>query len=793
MKKYFIDTESPNLTSPTVLLQYAVDDGPVQLIDPFYEPASKLMDFIAEVMDNCFIAHNINFDMQALSRMYNTCRLMKPDQRMIDLKVEELVELDYESRNGLCLKPRAAVDTMILSSKGDQQSALMAAKPITIRRVPIQYAQPLADLLTSQTKLPWILFGRTKEKAAVWKVCEIKDEDTGQISPYFADVKLTFKPSNGLKELTKFFLNRDPLYFDEVALEYAGGEGFCPYAAPLMPFADEFGNYTNVKGKTGKLWPFVIHEHVQHWKDNELARRYGTDDVINLRDLYNLFGAPENDPDAILACQIAVVRLSGFNLDIEGMQRELARSEEIVAAAPINVNSPKQVKNFIAEVLDPMEQIIVAKSCNAKTLERIIKEFTLEEEEECGCEDPRVCLRCDGKGVVGPGPLKCVTRAKQIEEVRSHKKRVELFKKLLLAGKAYPNFRAVGTKSGRLSGTDGLNFQGVDASLDVRELFLLAEEGEVLSGGDYSSQELAIAGTTMADDRLLEDLKAGKSLHGLFGAELFNTTYEDIMANKSNDPDDRYGRAKSSVYLTLYGGTFQTMAVNAAVDFEVAEAAFTKFCAKYPGVAHSKKMITERFTAIQKDVDSGKLVYRDPPIKYIESIFGFRRHFDTEFGLQRLIFDLAQNLPEAWKQDDRQIKRDRNGERVQTMAGAIASALYGASYSIQNGVIRASNNHLIQSAGRTITVGLQQRIWEIQPAGIHPFKVKPMSIHDEIAATSSPDKVEEISSVVKETLDKQCEQIPLLALEWGRYLKSWGDLKVAKMKTHDMVACGFTL
>jgi DNA polymerase I-like protein with 3'-5' exonuclease and polymerase domains len=364
---------------------------------------------------------------------------------------------------------------------------------------------------------------------------------------------------------------------------------------------------------------------------------------------------------------------------------------------------------------------------------------------------------------------------------------------LLLAGGAYPNFRAVGTKSGRLSGTDGLNFQGVEASLDVRDLFILAEEDLVLSGGDYSSQELAIAGTTMADDRLLEDLKAGKSLHGLFGAELFNTTYEDIMTNKSTDSEDRYGRAKSAVYLTLYGGTFATMAINSNVNIEVAEAAFTKFCMKYPGVAHSKKVISERFSAIQKDIDSGKLVYRDPPIKYIESIFGFRRHFDTEFGLQRLIFDLAQNIPEEWKQDPRQIKRDRKGERVQTMAGAICSALYGAAYSVQNGVIRASNNHLIQSAGRTITVGLQQKIWELQPVGIHEFVVKPMSIHDEIAAVTKPEAVEPLSKLVKETLDDQCERIPLLALEWGRHLKSWGDLKIAKMKTHDMVACGFQL
>jgi hypothetical protein len=117
--------------------------------------------------------------------------------------------------------------------------------------------------------------------------------------------------------------------------------------------------------------------------------------------------------------------------------------------------------------------------------------------------------------------------------------------------------------------------------------------------------------------------------------------------------------------------------------------------------------------------------------------------------------------------------------------------LYGAAYSIQNGVIRASNNHLIQSAGRSITIGLQQKIWELQPVGIHPFYVKPMSIHDEIAVVSTPEYVEPVSRVVKETLDNQCEHIPLLSLEWGRFLKSWGDLKSAKPKSHDMVTCGF--
>ena len=225
----------------------------------------------------------------------------------------------------------------------------------------------------------------------------------------------------------------------------------------------------------------------------------------------------------------------------------------------------------IAEALDPMEQLIVAQGCNAETLEKIVKEFTLAEEEDCECEDQKFCKRCGGTGVVGPGPMEVAKRAHLVEDVRKHKKRVELFDKLLLAGRAYPNFRAVGTKSGRLSGTDGLNFQGVDKSQLVRQLFILCDEGEVLSGGDYDGQEVAIAGTTMNDDQLLEEMKKGKKIHGLFAAELYEATYEEIMANKDDDPLDRYGNGKSAVFLTIYGGTYHTMALRAGVDVSVAD------------------------------------------------------------------------------------------------------------------------------------------------------------------------------------------------------------------------------
>lgn len=793
MKTYFFDFETCGKFGLPVLLQYAIDDGEIHLVDLFYEPTDKLKSLIEDIVANRSVAHNINFDWQMMQKLYNMLCILDC-KRLIDVSVEDLVNAEYESRKGYCLKPHAAVDTMICSIKSDGQSSLMASKSTYIRRVPIKYGEKLARELTERTELPWILFANKKmNPRAEWIVSERENPETGEVDRNFVDIQLKFKPSNSLKDLHKYLFNSETTKFDDIMPdEFPGGPGYCPYVAPL--------NHNNWVWNGEKLWPLLIESHVEFWRTNVAAREYAHRDIVMLRDLYEHFGSPENDSDSILACQIASVRLYGFNVDIEKMKEMREESIKFVQDSPINVNSPKQVKAYIAEVLDPMEQLIVATGCNADILEKIVKEFTLDEEEDCDCEDQRFCKRCGGTGVVGPGPMEVAKRAKLIEKVRVHKKRIELFDKLIEAGRAYPNFRAVGTKSGRLSGTDGLNFQGVDSSLSVRDLFLLSDEGEVLSGGDYDGQEVAIAGTTMNDEKLLNEMRKGKKIHGLFGMDLFETTYEDIVNNKDEE-NSRYGRAKSAVFLTIYGGTAHTMAEKSGVDLEICERALNSFSSRFPGVGATRKMISDRFNSLHRK-ESGGIEYREPSCKYIESIFGFRRYFNTEFYLQRMIYDLCNEIfgdseskfIQELREDEEAVLRDTKNMRTQKMAGAVASALIGACYSIVNGVIRAANNHLIQSAGRTITVGLQEALWELQPKGIHPFVIRPMSIHDEVAAVTRSDYVEPTSEVVVKTLDKQCEIIPLLMMTWGRNLPSWGSMKkVDESGDWDYVHAGIVL
>ena len=809
MKTWFTDTETCGLHGVPVLLQYAIDDGPVTLHHLWLKPIDETLKVIEDIVDGRVVAHNLRFDWFMLSKFYNMLKWLL-DNKMVDpwsqpvgIPIPIMVEAEWQSQYGPCLKPAAAVDTWLLASKGADQSALMDAKAIYVRRIPIGMADELCKALNMATDLPWLLFAGKKNQDQRWVVTDNTDRRTGEVDPYWKDIKLSFKPSKGLKDLCKFLLDHEPsARFDEIAFDvYPAEEGFAPFAKLLSSEDKEWLYPVRKKNTKGKdrfvlepTWPGIIAQHIEHWANDKDAIDYATDDITMLRKLYHHFGSLLDDEDSMVACQVASVRLRGFAVNIPGVEKLREESLGIVSSAELNVNSPKQVAGYVAEALDPMEQLILTNGCDQKIIDSIKIEFTLEEKEECYCEDGLVedakdddadaritCPRCNGVGTVGPGPMPVVKRVQHVESVRKHKKRIELFDKLLLARRAYPDFNVIGTKSGRMSGASGLNFQGIDHSDAVRSLFVLADDeslGEwecdpgtplVLSAGDYSGQELAIAATAMKDDDLMRDMESGQKLHGIFAAQAFETTYEDIMENQD---DGRYGKGKGGVFAILYGGTFQTVAKNMGIEVEVAEAAYNRMVAKYPQMGNTRKAITDRFSSMHQN-DDGKIEYRDPPEKFIESVFGFRRYFETEYEIQRMILSVIKNMPQEWKKIE--LKVERKEGKLQTMSGAICSALYGAAFSIQNKVIRASNNHVIQSTGRHLTVGMQAEVWKIQPQGIHPFKLSLMSIHDELAVVTPPDVVPEVQDTLESKVAEQCKIIPLTSIEWFTGNKSWAE------------------
>ena len=508
-----------------------------------------------------------------------------------------------------------------------------------------------------------------------------------------------------------------------------------------------------------------------------------------LRDLHAHFESPDNDEDSELAAQVAVCRLRGFAIDLDKVQQNYEKAKAVVANAKLNVNSPLQVKGYVAQALDPMEQIIVHKGCDQKIIDEIKNEFTLDAVEDCYCDNGTVfentehaqrCPRCEGVGTVGPGPMPVVKRVLHVEEIRKNIKRVQLCEKLLIAKRLYASFKVIGAKSGRMSGADDLNPQGVDRSNDMRCMFTFADEGEILSGGDFSSQELSVMATAFHDEDLVRDMQQGKSLHGIFATCLDDTrTYDEVMDGKDEGiswAKKLYNTAKSFVYASSYGGTPEGIARRLGLQPEIAIKAYNLMMGKYPQMGHTRKTITDRFSSLTREGDKGGFEYH-PVQTYVESMYGFRRYFDTEYDIQKQVLSLMENMPQSWKDDDRKVVRDTKKNRAQTLSGAIISALYGAAFSVQNRVIRAALNHLIQSASRTITMGLHYRVWGLQPKGVHPFKLSLMSVHDELIVVSPEPMVPVVREAARGYVTEVEQAIPLIAIEWAVNCPSWASLK----------------
>jgi hypothetical protein len=214
------------------------------------------------------------------------------------------------------------------------------------------------------------------------------------------------------------------------------------------------------------------------------------------------------------------------------------------------------------------------------------------------------------------------------------------------------------------------------------------------------------------------------------------------------------------------------MADRISITEAEAEEGYNSLMQKYPRMSSSKSAIAEKFSALCKN-EEGRSHFREDVQPYIESMFGFRRYFNIELAAQHAVWKVVNDLPTKLRDCTYTVVRSKH--KVQKVGEAIVSALYGALYSVQNGICRAAGNHLIQSAGRDITVGLQYSLWEMQPSGAHPFRVSLMSVHDEIEAVTLPSETAEVESIVETTLNDQVEHIPLISIDWGSDLSSWYD------------------
>lgn len=732
---YFFDTECCGFKGPVVLIQYAQDDGPIVLHNVWKLSIYETLRLIENMMDSEICGFNLTFDHFQLCKIYNMFSLYPDLDAIPEDIIPDLANLELPARDGKCLKPKAACDVMLHARKGPYQST-MDRKDIRIKRVPTVLAERLAIELEKRITLNNIYFARRKNKnVPQWKVRDILDED-GEIEPAFKDIVLKFEPSTALKALAV-----DALGVKEDDILLMGEEvGVDP---TWYPKEDDYVPHSS-------NWPEVIRHHISYWAFNPLGKKYATNDVVYTRDLYKYFGSPQpGDTDSELACMVAAIRWKGFAIDVEGL-RDLRN--QVLKVAESVPTAPAMARKYVAQYMSDLEKITIQKSTKKVVLQEITKW----------------------------GDHPAAKAAQEVLNAREATEEIEIYNKLIKAGRFHAGFKVIGTKSTRMSGSDGLNPQGIKKDRRVRSKFTLAPDGMILCGGDFDAFEVALMEAEWKDEKLREALLSGKKIHAIFAMELYpGSTYEEIMTEEKSGVfnnkyvnGSRYKDGKQGVFGMGYGGTEYTLETKLGIPHEVAVAAFESFGRRFPGVKKAREKVFNMFCSMRQPGGIGSNVEWHDPMDYTESMFGFRRYFTLENKICKALYDLANNPPKEWQQIKiKVVRRDRQ----QTASGALQSALYGAAFAIQSANMRAAGNHVIQSPGATITKELQAKLWEQQPVGITPWHIMPMNVHDEIMCPMVPEIVDSSKDIVNNFIEQNKKFVPLLAMDWKVGISSWGD------------------
>jgi hypothetical protein len=792
MAKLFYDTETCGLHGPIVLIQYAIDDGEIEVYCPWDEPIQDTIALIEMFMEHTNVGFNLAFDHFHLCQMYTTLLLMSDKSKYLDDCIEEYALKEAQGRFGPCLKPVGCCDLMLHARKTEYQST-MDREDIRIKRVPTQLAWLVAQELSKRIPLKDVYFARKADKTQRWQVMDIAEEDL-RVNTDFKDIVLKFAPSAALKTLAQdalgFDLSEILLFHNvEVPSEHH------PEELGYAPFCTAIGDPKNWRG----AWPVCIKYHINHWLYNTAARQYAGDDVKYTRMLYKYFGAlasgcskedsrlyswgapneevtelPVDDDDSVLACMVGAVRWRGFAINVEGIQKLKEACEILLSKLDFNYESTAVVRRYLEAVMTPTEKLVIAKSTKAVIMEDIAKwrkSFVC----ECGGLNPE-CKVCNGEGLVETDELHPVAlRAREILDARHAKKEIENYNKLLKAGRFHASFKVIGTLSSRMSGADGLNAQGIKRDKFVRQCFPLADNGLVLCGGDFAGFEVVLMDAVYEDPLLREDLTKGKKIHALFGVFVFpQFTYEQIMASKGakDGQQDYYSRSKQGVFALAYGGEAFTLSTRIGVPEAVAQEAYNKFVGRYKKLGEERKKYFEMFCSMRQPKGLGTKVEWADPADYIASIFDFRRYYTLENMICKALFELAESPPKEWTElKIKVVRRDKE----QLICGAVRSALFGAAFAVQAGNMRSAGNHVIQSSGAQMTKALQRRIWDLQPAGIYAWRVQPMNVHDEIMVPTHPDIIPQLDVVRDTFIAEYSKRVPLLEIEWGNRINSWAD------------------
>jgi len=699
----FLDTETAGLTGPIITIQTLSREEYVYW-EVWYEPVYKTLEVIEWLTENMPVCWNLTFDWFQINKLYNLFMCVADKQSLPN--IAEVYDIEQKLPNKWCVKPRDALDLLSYARSGPLQFLMRNEKGnvFRIKSVHKSVALDLCYHLNSYTNLPDIMF----HKGHKWQVAETKRSE-------FKDLVLKLGPTLALKPVIKHL-------FPGEKTDTHG----CPF---LIEDKDQLWK------PYGTLWKFMLPKIAEFWHTNERAQIYARNDVYYLKRLYDLWDHPDPSDSDILAAAISACRWHGFEIDLPRVKHNMQNQRLVSQLPACNVNSPKEVIGYITEknALKRVELLDTSKET--------MKRFISKNNNEYG------------------------TRALQVVNARKALKRMDTLEKLLKAKRFFPDFVIVGTKSNRMAGTGGFNATGIPRDKSIRECFTFASPNYTLSGGDFNAFEVSIAEAVFQDNNLSYDLRSGKSVHGLFGAEMLGRPYEEVV-DKTNGV---YNPCKNGFFAFLYGADVPKIAETIGIPIKEAQRGFIKFNKRYPTACEIRQKVMDQFCTMHQPLGIGSKVYYKEPSNEIKSLYDFARRYDTQNHIIKVLFETAEHI-ETVVQSDGTCTRM---EREQKITSSVRSALYATCFKIQQHNMRSAFNHIIQSTGATICKRLQVDLWDEQPYGCSEWNVLVFQVHDEVLCVHR--KEIDTNEIVNDSLERFSRVVPLVCMEWKTNLKNWSE------------------
>jgi hypothetical protein len=752
----YLDSEGIGFTGPSLLWQYAVDDGPIRMHDVFLKPVSETLELLEWFTTQEPCAWHMAFDWFHVVQQFNVMKQIS--NKSVPPFPMEYYNIERKNPCTHFLRPKAALDLMIWCCEGKYQK-LMSRKPIRVNRVPRILAYELVRTLGDRLKFDDVLFAGYKKKAPGWQIVELAVPD-----PDFVNISLKFRPSRSLDAVSKDVLGvgKAESYFH--LLPDLREDNHRPYGGNWIDYADHY---------------------IDFWAEDPRARHYAVRDVKVLRDLHKALGAPAaGGYNSELTIVVANARWKGFEINHDKVEKIISDGARLLKEAPVNVNSPVQVRRYLKGGLPQLEASMLT-STSKGVLKKLAKR-----EDEAG------------------------RRARVILKSRTAGSRARLFIKLRNCKRFHASLMVLGTLSDRMAGTDGINPQGINS--DLRDAFTMAKAGEQTQGGDFDSFEIGIAQAIYKDEAMKKDLQSGKKLHALMAAQVFEEDYDTILLTDKgvcgvcsgqgqvplNDEEtvslvnkyskgehsvedteiicpycdgdgvvkDLYTTGKNVFFASMYGAEAKKLSFITGNTVEQMQLGLDNYRKRYPGVGREQMQMAQDYEALYQ-VGSGPIQWRQPKL-HVESLLGFKRHFDLEYEVIRELHNLAIGVPKAWRTLPTKVMRRMN-KGPQFPAQAVSSALFGAAFGQQAQVKRQAGNHKVQSTGAGICKRLELKLWHTyQPIGVHEPVAQLLNIHDEVLGVT-PSNID-FTDTVNDFVEEYKELVPLIGMTWNTKLSYWG-------------------